>query len=63
MYVPNPKHIKASNIENIIQQLPSKFLLVGDFNSHSLSWRCDKPDYRGQVFEKIIQMDNITLFV
>jgi len=61
IYIPNQKLFKSSDIENIIQQLPPPFLLLGDFNSHGLSWGSDKTDDRGKQIEKVLETDNIIL--
>jgi exonuclease III len=61
IYIPNQNQFDASDIENIIQQLPTPFLLTGDFNSHSTYWGSDKTDDRGKQIEKITEVDNITL--
>lgn len=44
IYIPNQKQFKSSDIKNIIQQLPTPFILLGDFNSHGLSLGSDKKD-------------------
>lgn len=61
IYIPNQKKFDASEIVNIIHQLPTPFLLTGDFNSHSAYWGSDKTDDRGKQIEKIAEMDNIIL--
>lgn len=61
VYIPNQKPFKFFDMENIIQQLPSPFLLLRDFNSHSLSWGSDKHDDRGKQIENILEIDNIIL--
>jgi hypothetical protein len=59
--IPNQKQFKSSDIENTIQQLPTPFLILGDFNSHSICWGSDKTDDRGKQIEKILEVDNIIL--
>jgi len=40
LYLPCSHDFEQSNIQNIINQLPSPFILLGDFNSHSPMWGC-----------------------
>lgn len=61
IFIPNQKQFKSSDIEKIIQQIPTSFILLGDFNSHGLSWGSDKTDKWGKQIEKILESDNITL--
>jgi exonuclease III len=57
VYIPNQKTFEASDIEQIIQQLLTPFLILGDFNSHSVHWGSDKTDGRGKQIEKILEID------
>lgn len=61
LYIPNQKPFSSLDIENIIQQLPHPFLLVGDFNSHSENWGSERTDLRGKEINKILENDNIVL--
>ena len=61
IYIPNQIQFKSPDIENIIQQLSTPFILLEDLNSHGLSWGSDKTDDRGKQIEKILESDNIIL--
>jgi len=58
--IPNQKPFKSTDIVNIIQ-LPTPYLSLGDFYSHSLSWGSDNTDNRGKQIEKILAIDKIML--
>ena len=40
IYIPPQDAINESEINNILQQLPTPFILLGDFNSHNTMWCC-----------------------
>ncbi|GFT49023.1 putative RNA-directed DNA polymerase from transposon X-element [Trichonephila clavipes] len=45
----------------LIHQLPSPFILLGDFNAHRLLWGCQDVNYRGKVVEKLLTELDLTL--
>ena len=54
--------INESEINNILQQLPTPFILLGDFNSHKTMWGCRSTNHKGQTLENIINNNNLCLF-
>ena len=54
LYFPPTSQISENEIENLIEQLPRPFLLVGDFNAHSPLWGSPSTSHRGQIIENII---------
>ena len=48
-----PPHCKFSkhDLENLINQLPRPYLLLGDFNSHSKLWGCLDTNDKGEIIE------------
>ena len=42
------------DLENLIEQLPKPFLILGDFNARSPLWYCEHTDARGEAIEKIL---------
>jgi len=61
IYIPNQIRLVLEDIENIIKQLPSPFIITGDFNFHSELWGSDKTDDRGKIIEKVLDNDNIII--
>lgn len=58
MYIPNSQILNYTNIKNIINQLPTPFIILGDFNSHNILWGCNDTDQRGKIIEKILENNN-----
>lgn len=46
--------ITNEDIETLITQLPTPFLLLGDFNAHNTLWQCQRNNRRGKVLEDIL---------
>ena len=61
IYIPNQFNFTLIDLENIIKQLPRPFIIVGDFNSHSITWGSYKTDSRGKIIEKLLEQDNIVI--
>lgn len=61
LYLPPNQTILQQEIEHLIKQLPSPFLLLGDFNSHNILWGSKNTDSREKKIEKVIDKDNIIL--
>lgn len=61
IYMPNSQKLNATDIENLIRQLPRPFLILGDFNSHNTLWGSQSTDTRGKCMEQILDDPNITL--
>lgn len=50
--------IDKSEVQNIVSQLPTPFLMIGDVNAHNPLWGGDKNCGRGKMFEEIIDCNN-----
>ena len=64
-----PPHCKVSkhDLENLINQLPRPYLLLGDFllpflNSHSKLWGCLDTSDKGEIIENFIAENDFCLF-
>ena len=53
--------INESEINNILQQLPTPFILLGDFNSYNTVWGCRSTHHEGRTL-KDINNNNLCLF-
>ena len=53
IYLPPNQKFSENDINNIVEQLPSPFLIVGDFNSHNSIWGSLKTDKKGRIIERI----------
>ena len=62
IYVPPHQSLAISELENVIQQLKSPFILCGDFNAHSPLWGGSNIDSKGKIIEKLLEQSNICLW-
>ena len=61
IYIPPHDAINESEINKILQQLPTPFILLGDFNSHNTTWGCRSTNHKGQTLENINNNNNLCL--
>ena len=58
IYLPPSDHVAKADLINLIEQLPSPFVLLGDFNGHSPVWGNESYNSRGQMLEYLFsEMD------
>ena len=58
IYLPPSDHIAKTDLINLIEQLPSPFVLLGDFNGYSPVWGNESYNSRGQMLEDLFsEMD------
>jgi len=62
MYLPPQTPFSLKSLENIVEQLPKPFVLLGDFNAHSDLWGNTHTDARGKIVEDFIHKNNICLY-
>lgn len=48
-------------MNNIIQQLPTPYIIGGDLNAHNCLWGSSRVDTRGKIIEEIILENNLIL--
>ena len=61
VYLSNKYEMSTEALQNLIAQLPTPLILLGDFNSHSKLWGSFKNDKRGNIIEDIITNNNLVL--
>ena len=62
LYLSPSKPVSRHDLEDLIDQLPSPFILLGDFNGHSYLWGSDREDSRGKMLEDLFsKLDLCTL--
>ena len=59
IYLSPSERICRSDVVHLIEQLPSPFLLMGDFNGHAPLWGDDHYNSRGQMLEDLFSMLNL----
>ena len=64
IYIPPEEEISRQDVEDLIQELPSPFLLLGDFNSHNRLWfhECINTNRIGRIMEEILSIYDIQIF-
>ncbi|GFY42857.1 CCHC-type domain-containing protein [Trichonephila inaurata madagascariensis] len=61
VYLPPNAPLNLRELQELIDQLPSPFILLGDFNAHHLLWGCQNVNSRGKVVEKLLRELDLTL--
>ena len=57
----NTRHLDISDLQNLIDQLPSPFILMGDFNAKHVLWGESTCDRWGNLFEQLLDNNDIVL--
>lgn len=61
IYIPPNSPLKQNDLENLVEQLPHPFMLVGDFNGHSKLWGCTNINNKGKIIEDFITENDLCL--
>ena len=61
IYLTPGETITKLNLQNLLNQLPRPFLLLGDFNAHSPVWGDSRRDGRGKLIESFLQDNDLIL--
>ena len=61
VYLPPSDHVPKTDLINLIEQLPSPFILLGDFSGHSPVWGNESYNSRGQVLEDLFSEMNLCI--
>ena len=61
MYLPPSINIDPLLLSNLIDQLPSPFIICGDFNAHNMIWGCRDNNPRGDIVDNFIQSHDLCL--
>ncbi|GFU11822.1 putative RNA-directed DNA polymerase from transposon X-element [Trichonephila clavipes] len=54
LYLPPNTAIHQHDLNNLINQLPAPFVILGDFNGHSTLWDSAKTNPRGRQIEQVL---------
>ncbi|GFY78235.1 CCHC-type domain-containing protein [Trichonephila inaurata madagascariensis] len=63
VYLPPNAPLNFRELQELIDQLPSPFIFLGDFNAHHLLWGCQDVNSRGKVVEKLLTELDLTLLI
>ena len=62
LYLPPSLNFNFNDVQNLINELPAPFLLLGDFNAHSPLWGGEIVDNKGKVIERLVDTNDIALY-
>ena len=62
IYIPPRSKIVEKDLDEIVNQLPTPFLLLGAFNGHNFIWGSDDVDDKGRIIENFINKNNLCLY-
>ena len=61
IYIPPSFSLKPEHLDSLLKQLPSPYLLLGDFNAHNIFWGSKENNSRGELIENFITNNDICL--
>ena len=61
VYIPPSFSLNSQHLDNLLQQLPSHYILLGDFNGHNILWGGQNNDSRGELIENFITKNDICI--
>ncbi|MES9951106.1 MAG: reverse transcriptase domain-containing protein [Candidatus Thiodiazotropha sp.] len=61
VYIPPNFTLQAKQLDDLLSQLPSPYMLLGDFNGHNFLWGCSENNQRGKLIEEFIGKNDICL--
>ena len=59
MYIPPNFHLETEHLDTLLKQLPSPYILVGDFNGHNILWGCKDNNPKGNIIEDFITKNDL----
>ena len=62
VYIPLNEEPKELELNNLIEQLPRPFIIMGDFNSHNEIWGSKKTDKKGKVIESLLNQHQLCMY-
>ncbi len=60
LYLPPSKPIEEHRLNDLIIQLPTPYILIGDFNAHNIIWGCNNTNQRGLQIENFISDNSLS---
>ena len=60
--IPTGSKVIKIDLDEIVNQLPTPFLLFGDFNGHNFIWGSDDINDKGRIIENFIHKNNLCLY-
>ena len=61
LYLPPDLELNLIELQNLVTQLPSPFLILGDFNAHNTMWGGTTLDVKGEIIEDLVNSNPISI--
>ena len=61
IYLPPSSTLDIGDLEDLTQQLPGPYALLGDFNAHNSLWGCADFNRKGHILENFIDKKNLCI--
>lgn len=61
LYIPPGYSLTVHELECLTEQLPTPFLIMGDFNAHNPLWGSCRRDTRGSVIERFVLLAGVCI--
>ena len=55
LYLSPNTNVNFSDLDNLVQQLPTLCSILGDFNAHQPRWGCSSQNIKGNLIEQLLQ--------
>ena len=62
IYIPPESRLRQQELDNLVDQLPTPYILLGDFNGHNPLWGGDDYNTLGRLMEKFISEQGLCFF-
>ena len=62
IYVPPSSRLSAKDLDDLVPQLPSPFILLGDVNGHTILWGSKDINDKGRIIENFIDNHGLCLY-
>ena len=61
VYIPPSFSLDSQHLDSFLQQLPSPYIILGDFNGHNILWGNTNYDFRGELIENFLTKNDICI--
>jgi hypothetical protein len=61
VYIPPQYKLNLHELNSLVNQLPSSYIIMGDFNSHNPLWGSDKLTDKGKKLEHFANQNNLCI--
>jgi ribonuclease HI len=62
IYIPPRYQLDSRELDDLVNQLPSPFILLGDMNAHNINWGNTNTNSKGEKLEKLISDHDLCLW-